>query len=249
MDNVFDTKFELCDSVEAQGGVCLACVDSRFLAERIAKKPYCTPIGEGTGYYTDNFAFSPAGSSFDLHINGKTVRLTTKLLGRHSVSDIAAAAVMASILGVSDTDIKAAVAALVPTEHRLELKPYANGSLLIDDAYNSNPEGCLEALRVLGSFEGMRKTVITPGLVELGESEYRANYDLGLACAEHADDIILVGANYTKPIAEAIEKSGFDPQRVRRVSSFAEGLEIYLGYADKNSVLLIENDLPDNYLK
>lgn len=249
VDNVFKTKFELCDSVEKQNGVCVVNTDSPGIAARIDKKPFAVKVGSGTDYYVSDITSSSKGSTFILHIGDTKIPLRTRLLGLHSIADILAAATLAHILGVDETDIKTAVAALTPAEHRLELKPYFNGSVLIDDAYNSNPEGCIEALRVLGTFSGLRKTVITPGLIELGEKEYEANYNLGIACAENADDIILVGKNYTKPIAAAISDKGFDKDKVRAAASFKEALDIYLTYADKNSVLLIENDLPDNYLK
>ncbi|MBR3144612.1 MAG: UDP-N-acetylmuramoyl-tripeptide--D-alanyl-D-alanine ligase [Clostridia bacterium] len=249
LDNVFSTKFELLDSVEKNGGVCLASLDSPAICDRAGKKPHALYIGKGTNYYTSDIKSSPLGSEFVLNIKDKRLPLRTKLLGAHSISDIMAAALLSNILGVSDNDIIGAVASLTPHEHRLQLKSYINGSTLLDDAYNSNPVGSTEALRVLGSFEGMRKTVITPGMIELGDMEYEANFNLGKACAENADDIILVGKNYTKPIADAINETNFNTERLHFVSSFKEGLDIFLKYADKNSVLLIENDLPDNYLK
>lgn len=37
------------------------------------------------------------------------------------------------------------------------MKSFAKGATLIDDAYNSNPKGCLEAVNVLSHFDGMKK--------------------------------------------------------------------------------------------
>ena len=105
-------------------------------------------------------------------------------MGLHSINDILLAAALAFDMGVSADDIRIAVSSLKPVEHRLELKTSVAGSLLIDDAYNSNPVGCLEAVRTLGTFDGMKKVIITPGLIELGEKEYEANYALGLEAAK-----------------------------------------------------------------
>ena len=119
---------------------------------------------------------------------------------------------------------------------------------MIDDAYNSNPEGCLEAVRVLSSFEGKKKVIITPGLIELGDREYDCNYNLGLEATKHCDVIILVGLNRSKPMMDAINTTEFNKDNVYVVSSFKEAMEIYAPMANKNSVVLLENDLPDNYL-
>ena len=248
VDNVFKTKFELYDAVLSRGGICLANADSKGISDRSDRCPEAIFFGTGTKYFADNITYSPTGSTFNLHLSDETVTVTTKLLGRHSASDILSAAALAHILGVSSADIKCAVAALTPAEHRLELKTFQNDSLLIDDAYNSNPEGCLEAVRVLGSFEGMKKVIITPGLIELGDREYDCNFALGIEAAKYCDIIILVGKNRSVPMQDAIATTDFDADNLYVVSSFKEAMSVYLPMADKSSVVLLENDLPDNYL-
>ena len=176
------------------------------------------------------------------------MHLTSRLLGLHSIINIAGAAALAFTLGVSAEDIKFAVSSLKPTEHRLELKTSVSGSLLIDDAYNANPEGSLEAVRVLGSFDGMKKVIITPGLIELGEKEYSCNYALGLEAADKCDIIIFVGKNRSKPMVDAVNSTEFAKENLFVASSFLEAMEIYSRFADSNTVVLLENDLPDNYL-
>lgn len=248
VDNVFKTKFELADAVSKKGGLTLANLDSVGIKTRQDKRNDVVFFGEGTKYSAKNITCSEEGTTFDLCLDGTQFTVSTRLLGLHSVSDILAAAALAHILGVSDSDIKFAIGSLKPTEHRLELKGYVNGSLLIDDAYNSNPEGCLEAVRVLGSFEGKKKVIITPGLIELGSREYDCNYALGLEAAKHCDMIILVGQNRSRPMMDAIDTTEFNKDNVYVVSSFKEAMEIYTPMANKDSVVLLENDLPDNYL-
>lgn len=250
VDNVFKTKFELADEVLKNGGEIFVNGSSAEIASRIDNNSSYRVYGMESSheFYAENITYGRNGSSFDLALRGERVPVSTKLLGLHSVNDIVAAAAVAYTLGVSPTEIQFAVSSLKPTEHRLELKSWNNGSLLIDDAYNANPEGCLEAVRVLASFEGMRKVIITPGLIELGSREYECNYNLGLEAAKYCDTIILVGKNRSKPLREAVESTDFDSSRLHIVSSFAEAMQIYAPTADRGSVVLLENDLPDNYL-
>ena len=199
-------------------------------------------------YFADNISYGRFGSTFTMHIKDTVFDLNTKLLGLHSIIDIIGAVSLSYELGVPVSDIQYAVASLKPAEHRLEMKPFQKGSLLIDDAYNSNPEGCLEAVRVLGSFDGMKKVVVTPGLIELGEKEYECNFNLGLEAAKCADIIILVGLNRSKPMADAVKTTDFNKDNLYIAASFKEAMEIYNKFADSNTVVLFENDLPDNYL-
>lgn len=246
--NVFKTKFELANEVLKNGGEVFVNGDSAELIKRIDPSLY-TVYGTGSFDFTaKDISYGKNGSQFTVASPESEIRLTSKLLGLHSIINITGAAALALKLGVTPENITFAVSSLKPTEHRLELKPYINGSTLIDDAYNANPEGCLEAVRVLSSFDNMKKVIVTPGLIELGSKEYDCNFALGLEAAKKCDIIILVGINRSKPLKDGAESVGFNPDNLYVVKSFKEAMEIYGKIADKNTVVLLENDLPDNYL-
>lgn len=248
-DNVFKTKFELSDSVKKKGGKVFVNIDSEEIKNRINKEDFITyGTNPDADFYAYDIYYSKEGSLFKIKLGGKEVQFTSQLLGLHSIINITGAVAVAYTLGIDIKDIQYTVASLTPTEHRLELKSGINRSVLIDDAYNANPEGSLEAVRVLGSFDGMKKVLITPGLIELGSMEYECNYNLGLEATKFCDIIILVGKNRSKPLMDAIEKTDFNKENVFIANSFMEAMEIYSRFADSDSVLLIENDLPDNYL-
>ena len=101
---------------------------------------------------------------------------------------------------------------------------------------------------MLASFDGMKKVIVTPGLIELGSKEYECNFALGAAAAEKCDIIILVGKNRSKPIRVGAESKGFPHEYLFTASSFKEAMQIYTPMADSGTVVLFENDLPDNYL-
>ncbi|MBO4468290.1 MAG: UDP-N-acetylmuramoyl-tripeptide--D-alanyl-D-alanine ligase [Clostridia bacterium] len=249
VDNVFKTKFELADAVNKKSGKTYIFTDCEDIASRYDRSDKSLiAVGEGSKYSVKNIKRGSLGASFDLVLDGTVIPVTTKLLGLHSISDILVACSLAADLGVSPEEIRVAVASLKPFEHRLELKNSVGGSLLIDDAYNSNPVGCLEAVRTLGTFDNMKKVIITPGLIELGDKEYEANFALGLEAAKFCDIIILVGLNRSKPMTDALDSVGFDKDKTFVAPSFAAAMKIYSEFADQGTVVLLENDLPDNYL-
>lgn len=251
VDNVFSTKFELYDAVSSKGGKCFINGDSKAIAERadkIGENAVIFGTNEGSGCRISNLSFNRYGSQFDLKFpNGESVNITTPLLGRHNAVNFAGAAAVANALGVENEEIAIAASRLKATEHRLELKSWVNGAAMIDDAYNANPEGCIEAVSVLNSFKGMKKIIITPGLVELGKEEYRFNYNLGTAAAKVCDMIILVGKKRSVPMKKAAEDAGYPADKLFVVSSFADAVKLVSPYLDSETVVLIENDLPDNY--
>ncbi len=250
IENVAKTKFELADAVAKKGGRVYLNVDSAPIAEKAAEYE-CVRYGSGdadsvvSGVTSGRF-----GSSFTLTFKGEPMTLQTKLLGEHNVQNLAGVVTVARELGVSERDIRFAVGKLDPVEHRLQLKPFLKGSVLIDDAYNANPAGSIAAVEVLSSFEGCRKIIVTPGLVELGEKEYQYNFDLGKKAAQVCDEVILVGEKRSLPLADGAKSvEGFEQGRLHVVASFKDAMALLNGIVDSDCAVLFENDLPDNYSK
>ena len=175
VDNVFKTKFELATEVLNNGGEMFVNGDSKELISRIDKTLYSVYGTDSFDFKATDISYGKNGSDFTLNLGDIEVRLSTRLLGLHNILNIAGAAALSYKLGVTPENIRFAVSSLKPTEHRLEIKQSVAGSTLIDDAYNANPEGSIEALHVLSRFDNMKKVVITPGLIELGTREHDCN--------------------------------------------------------------------------
>lgn len=243
VENVCDTKFELAEAVRLNGGTVFLNFDNEYIRNKKFD-------GEKVGYGTDESAdfrvtdisYSAAGSEFK--VNGHA--LSTSLLGSYSAVNIAGAYAVASKLGVTEDGIKTAVRRLKAPEHRLELKKNPRYTV-IDDAYNSNPDGAAAALTALSSFPE-RKILVTPGMVELGEKQYELNKEFGRKAAFSADYIVLVGEKQAVPIKDGIEETDFDKEKLYVAKDINDALAFVYGITDVPSVVLLENDLPDNFL-
>ncbi|HCC35956.1 MAG TPA: UDP-N-acetylmuramyl peptide synthase [Ruminococcaceae bacterium] len=250
VERIIKTKFELSDEVMKNGGVMYLNGDNEYIRENAPENnTVFFGTGGGCGCTAEDIRYSRDGSQFTIKSGDIEIPVSTRLLGTHNVLNILAAASVALDLGLSPDELKYAVLSLAPVSHRLEMKPFLNGSVLIDDAFNANPSGSLEAVRVLGSFEGMRKIIVTPGLVELADKEYEHNYNLGLAAGKTCDVVILVGQQRAVPMTDAIKTLPFDTENLHVVDSFKQAMEILEKITDQNTAVLFENDLPDNYLK
>lgn len=248
IETVAATKFELADWCRLKNGKVFLNGDNEIIKSR--SKNYNSVLygtSDDCSCRAENIVYGKNGLSFNIVSGDNDFKVSTKLLGVHNALNITAAAAVALDLGVSCENIAFAVSQLKPVNHRLEMKSYMNGSTLIDDAYNANPEGCLEAVRILGSFGDMKKIIVTPGLVELGEKEYECNRRLGEEAAKYADIIILVGPKRAVPIADGVKSQEFNEENLHIVQSFAEASKLFAPMCDNNTVILFENDLPDNY--
>jgi UDP-N-acetylmuramoyl-tripeptide--D-alanyl-D-alanine ligase len=167
----------------------------------------------------------------------------------HNVSNIIGAACIALEMGLDLEDIYRGIVKIQPTAHRLQPIIGKGGVLVVDDSYNSNPVGSREALNVLGRFDSGRRILITPGMVELGNSEDTYNREFGAQAAKICDYVILVGLEQTRAIYEGLMKGGFSADKVRLVNSLDEANQELRGFLRPGDTVLFENDLPDLYSK
>ena len=153
---------------------------------------------------------------------------------------------MAHIAGRSLAELVEPIAELEPVEHRLQLIQGAGGVTVIDDAFNSNPDGAAAALEVLGSIDGNKKVVVTPGIIELGELQRAENERFGERAAEVADVLIVVARVNRDAIVAGAERNG-DAVEVIVVDSLDEATVRLRSILSGGDVVLFENDLPDQY--
>ena len=213
------------------------------LSERAARQ-LALPVIDSTHRPSSGGEVSAKGEG---DISSAGIEFTTSLVGAHNVQNIMGAIALATLYGVPASKLRRAVRRIEGVPHRLELKRHGNVTIL-DDAYNANPAGAKTALETLGYFRDQTKILVTPGMVELGAREKEYNEAFGAQAAEVCDYIILVGEKRTAPIAEGIRGKGFDEARLFIKKTFDEAAALmYEIDAGKEKVILLENDLPDNY--
>jgi UDP-N-acetylmuramoyl-tripeptide--D-alanyl-D-alanine ligase len=167
-----------------------------------------------------------------------------------NLSNVELCTQMARHFGVTDEQIKAALAQLKPVPHRLELTTAENGIRILDDGYNSNPDGAAYALKRLAELKravkGSRAVVMTPGMVELGKYQFAENQYFGGLIADVADHVIIVGDTNKRAILAGLNAMNYEPENISTVKTIDEAKQLFPKLLKSGDVLLIENDLPDN---
>ncbi len=208
------------------------------------------PVDPRRELWAEEITLTSDGLQFIIcHRDGRRVEVKTCLLGRHNVTNILAASAAALACGLEFDDLPAAIASLEPVEHRLQLVPNDNGVVVIDDTYNSNPRGAAAALETLANFQGGRRYLVTPGMVELADLQDTAHHDFGRQAASVCDAVILIGPRRTRAIAAGLGAAGFSQERVFVTRDLPEATEKLRGLLKRGDTVLFENDLPDNYVE
>lgn len=196
-------------------------------------------------YTVQDLRLTDQGSIFTLVLGGKGYPVQSKLLGKGNITNILAAATVAHYLGVPAQQIMNCIQRLQAAPHRLERRELPQlGVTLIDNAYNSNTTGFQQSLEVLSQFKGRSKVLVTPGIVELGQETGSIHKRLGKQVSVVCDYVFLVGkSERTEALAEGIEAA----EKICWLNSIQELWSTLEKLDLKNPVVLLENDLPDNY--
>lgn len=249
IENIVKTKAELLVSLPSDGVVFLPNDDSHCLKlyNKEKREKYIYGVNDKhADVYAKDIKFNADGISFTAVTKNGDIKCVSKLLGEHNIQNILGCIAIAVYLGLSNEQIANGIKKLEPIPHRLQLLPSSNGSIVIDDAFNSNPVGSKAALDVIKKFDG-RKIIITPGMVELGNEEYKYNKEFGRNMASVVDIAILVGVKRSNAIVEGLREGKFNDQNIFVVDNLDNASKKLQEITKAGDVILFENDLPDNY--
>lgn len=224
LEAVYKTKYEV--------------LDSPSLERAYVYKGNCPPDFMGKVHYfpknVSNIVADLNGVSFNMVLGNKSYWFKSQVLGAFNVANLSAAISVAYDLGVSGEKLEKLVSKLKPVEHRLA-KIKVNGKIILDDSYNGNLDGMLEALRLLSTYNG-RRIIVTPGLIE---SSKEANEKLAQSIDQICNIAIITGELNSKLLRENIKRS----QKI--VLKSKENIEdILKGSTREGDIILFANDAP-----
>jgi UDP-N-acetylmuramoyl-tripeptide--D-alanyl-D-alanine ligase len=123
---------------------------------------------------------------FVLRARGEHAHVALRLVGAHHVSNALAAAAIALECGLTLADTAVALSAAAPASRwRMETTERADGVVVINDAYNANPESMRAALQALMAVHeprrasGSRSFAVLGLMAELGEDANAEHLRLG----------------------------------------------------------------------
>lgn len=175
------------------------------------------------------------GIRFSFEINDKKEEFFAPILGSFNAINLSAVILVANYLKIDIKSIKESLKTLPQVEHRLQ-KIEANGKVIIDDSFNGNFEGMMEAFNLCKTYSG-RKVIITPGLVE---STIEANKKIALKIDEVFDFVILTGSLNIEVLSQNIDKD-----KIFILKDKSQMQNILASSTKSGDLILFANDAPN----
>jgi UDP-N-acetylmuramoyl-tripeptide--D-alanyl-D-alanine ligase len=146
-----------------------------------------------------------ARASFELVTVAGSAEVRLSLVGEHHVGNALAAAAVALEQGLPLAQAAETLSAARPRSgSRMATSKRADGVLVVDDAYNANPESMRAAIATLARLgEGRRSWAVLGHMAELGEASAAAHEELGRVCATAGISHVLAVGDGARAIADA----------------------------------------------
>jgi UDP-N-acetylmuramoyl-tripeptide--D-alanyl-D-alanine ligase len=207
LDAIAAAKGELVEALPPEGVAVLNADDQRVraMADRTsARVVFFGTTPDADVHLADVELDDLARPGFQLHTFAGDARVQLQLSGEHHAINAAATAAAALCRGLPLDDVVAGLeGAAVRSAHRMEVRQRSDGLIVVDDAYNANPESmraALDAFRRLAA--GRRRWAVLGEMLELGDESVALHRAVGdVVAATGVDELLAVDA--AAPIAEA----------------------------------------------
>jgi UDP-N-acetylmuramoyl-tripeptide--D-alanyl-D-alanine ligase len=242
-DVIAQTKGELAEAVDGDGVVVLNADDALVAAMAARTDAAVVTFGTTGDVQVSDLEVDAAGCPhFTLTRGGRSVPAYVPLIGEYHAWNAAAAVATAVVLGV---DLATAAHRLATagsrSPMRMERHVRPDGVVVVNDAYNANPESMSAALRAVAAIAGGQAIAVLGEMLELGADSHDAHVEVGrLAAALGFTRVVVVGEG-ARGIAEGaggIATSVDDVDvAVRTLSASLSGDEVVLVKASRGGRL------------
>jgi UDP-N-acetylmuramoyl-tripeptide--D-alanyl-D-alanine ligase len=214
--NIAAAKAELPRAVPAEGLAVLNADDPLVAAMRdgLACRVQLVGISPDADVRAEDVVLDELGrAAYTLVSPAGSARITLRQSGAHHVGNSLAVAAAALELGLSLDQVAAGLsAAEAVSRWRMELSERADGVLVVNDAYNANPDSMRAALDAVAAMRvAGRRWAVLGGMLELGDDSEAEHTAVGAYAAGLGFDHLVAVGEGARPVAAAFPGAQWVP--------------------------------------
>jgi UDP-N-acetylmuramoyl-tripeptide--D-alanyl-D-alanine ligase len=234
LERIVEGKGELVEALPADGTAVLN-ADSPGFANWCERAP-CRVVSWGRHAGDHRWSWEPGDVSAPGWLTLDGERWAVPLPGRHNAANLVAAILAARALGVADTVARRGLAAFRPSPHRAHLRSLG-GRLVLDDAYNANPESMVAAVRMLCDLRGGPALAVLGHMAELGTGSSALHRECGREIAALPLARLVAVGEGAAPLADGHEAAG---GQTTRCADAAEAAALLAAHAPPGARILVK---------
>ena len=205
-DRIAVAKGEMAEAIGPDGVVVLNADDPRVSAMASRTRATVRTFGTTGDVRIGDVRVDEAGSPhFTLTHDGRSVEAFVPLIGGYHAMNGAAVATAALATGIDLSTVaeRLATADRAVSPMRMERHVRADGLVVVNDAYNANPESMEAALRAVAGISRGRGVAVLGAMLELGDQSDAAHRRIGRLAAELGFARVVVVGDDARGIFEA----------------------------------------------
>ena len=235
-------KAVLAEAVPAEGFVVLNANDdfTDWIAARCKGRVVRAGLNQGD-VVAQNIEQCVKGSKFRLSCGTRTTQVWLPVHGEHMVINACLAAAVGLEVGLTLEECATGLAKTAIPGNRLKIQNLGP-VLVINDAYNANPDSMVAALKTATQLMVKGRRVAALGRMgELGRESESAHRRVGRAVAEFEFDYLITVGEEARLMAEAASSAGL--KSADRADTHEQAIEALLDYLEPGDLLLVKGSL------
>jgi len=182
------------------------------------------------------------GISFKINYEGKTIPINIDgVIGDQFIYPVLAALTVGISLGISVVDMSTSFTGMKFAPGRMNLVKGENGSLLIDDTYNSSPIAANKAVDTLSRLEcrGL-KIAVLGDMLEIGHFSANEHKKIGNQVAKSDIDILITVGLRSEHTMESAQDSGMAKSKTFHFSKSGDAKGKVKEFSEAGNIILIK---------
>ncbi len=246
-ESIVKAKTELVQGLKPNGVAILNLDDSsvaNMQTEVKGRSIFYSAQGEFCDIWAENIVLDDdQHPSFELCSPATRSTVNLPLIGKHNVVNALAACALMSDLGHELADIAENISEItLLSEHRLSVQRISSGALVIDDAYNANPDSmkagitCLVNIANAYKKQGEYRAIAVLGqMLELGDESDEIHADIARYINNLQVDVVITVGEFAKSLADNILIS-----KVHQCSDILDVEKLLGEYLQPNDIVLFK---------
>jgi len=232
-DAILKAKAELLESLPNDGVAVLPMGDDFVALSRYSKcgvRSFGEDVRADVRVLFSRTCFKDNTTEVEIHIENKRITGRIPGLGRHQAINASAVIAVCMALGIEpQAALNRMQNAELPSDRLRAIECY--GATLLVDIYNSSPESCKEALKILLDARGFsRKIAILGDMLELGAFSEGAHREMGRLLSSSDVDVLVTVGELAPWILDEAKRNGYKGKGMsvsssKEAASFLENLQ------------------------
>jgi len=213
-ENIFKAKCEILPHLKGNGLAVLNGDDPLLSTLRGALPQRTVFVGGGEGLdYTARDLSSDGAAHLSCRIKTPRSQFQANIpaLGNHMIYPTLMAAAVGEALGMAPDEIVRGIEAFLPTKMRMNIIRCKGDIVILNDAYNANPQSMRAAAAVLGdAAQKRRKVAVVGDMKELGPGSEQFHRAVGGCFAQAGTDRLIAIGDLARFMAEGAKDAGLE---------------------------------------